>query len=210
MLHLTLDDASGADSSGAGNDMTCPSCPTVVPGLAGDGGNACDFTDDWYSRDSASLAGAFPSSGATSFTIAAWVEVDHTSDRQPFASKQAGGERGWLFLASHFIGGRLRFESWPVGARSPQLVDGTTPLTPGTTYHVAVTRDVSGVTTLYLDGTADAVGSTLPPRDNVQPLFVGRYSWGPTYTRYLDGRLDDVRIHDVALTAAEVWALAHP
>ncbi len=208
VLHLTLDDGTGADESGTGNTMTCSSCPSLVPGLTSVG-NATDFSNDWFQRQDGSLLGDFPSAGATEFTIAAWIQIDAVVDRQPIASKQGAGERGWMFLVSPFNGGRLRFESWPIGATSASLVDGVTIVDSGV-HHVAVTRTADGTVTLYLDGVEEASLSVGPPRDNGQPLDVGRYSWNSYYTRYFDGVLDDVRFYDRGIDALEIEAIALP
>ena len=45
-----------------------------------------------------------------------------------------------------------------------------------------------------------------PPNGNPQPLALGLYRWG-NYARFFDGLLDDVRIYNRALDAAEIGDL---
>jgi hypothetical protein len=175
------------EASPSGGGFTCTSCPALVNGQG-------DFTNDWLERPNAPWT--------SQFTIAAVVDIDTVNDRRPIASKQGNGERGLVFLASHYIGGRLRAEIWPSGAASPTLLNSTTPLGSGV-HAVALTHD--GTTArLYVDGVEEANVVVGLPRTNSQPLYIGRYYWSSGYQRFFDGRMDDVRIWDRALSAAEV------
>jgi hypothetical protein len=82
---------------------------------------------------------------------------------------------------------------------------GTTTLLTGKWYHVAATWD--GTTSLvYLDGYADSsprtVSGTLPL--DTRSLYMGGRIDG---TDLVTGKLDDVRLYNYALTAAEVFNL---
>jgi hypothetical protein len=70
--------------------------------------------------------------------------------------------------------------------------------------------DGASLARLYLDGVeAGAVDTAVGPlAANTVPLNFGRYYWSSSYARYLDGRLDEVRVYDRALTPPEVLALA--
>lgn len=196
VLHLSMDGASGADSSGAERHVECSSCPEAVDGR-------CDFGGHWFEGLS---SGPVPSGTATTFTLATFVEFDHLGDRLPIASKQGDPERGWVLETSQSSGGRLRWECWPAGAASQHQAVAQTAFQPGVEYHVAVTCDEE-TTKLYIDGTEEWSGSMPPPRQNAKLLQVGRYYWSSGYSKYLDGKLDEFRVYDRALSQEEVVAL---
>jgi hypothetical protein len=82
---------------------------------------------------------------------------------------------------------------------------GSTTLTPGKWHHVAATWD--GTTAyVYLDGYADSAGravSGMLPMDT-RSLFIGGRIDG---TDLVSGKIDDVRLYNYALTAAEIFNL---
>jgi hypothetical protein len=104
--------------------------------------------------------------------------------------------------------GKLRFAIKNNGS-SEQIIDGQSVLPTGGWHHVAVTLNGS-VGTLYVDGAQ--VGSntsmTIKPSDlgATTQNWIGRsqYAADP----YLDGRVDDFRIYNQALSAGEIAALA--
>jgi hypothetical protein len=78
--------------------------------------------------------------------------------------------------------------------------------------HVAVTWDGSKCT-FYVNsenvGEDSNYSGNLPDSDN--PVYIGRnYNWGTGGPRPLDGKMDDVRIYDRALSAAEIMELYTP
>ena len=135
--------------------------------------------------------------GTNAFTIDLWVRFNSLSGRDPFIAHDEGGFslKKWIFWYDAF------------GHRGPSLG----PLDPvvyswnpvvGRWYHVAVTR--SGSTyTLYIDGVAvisEADARSIP--DPNAPLTIGRAE-----ALFLNGLVDEVEIHNRALTAAEIQAI---
>jgi len=90
-----------------------------------------------------------------------------------------------------------------------QIVDGPTPLSLGW-HHVAVTIDTQATTTtIYVDGEPVASGGTAQlPRDMgvTTQNWIGRSQYSAD--AYFLGSIDDFRIYDRALSAAEVRYLA--
>ena len=172
----------------------CTSCPGLVAGLSPDGGTSGDFIFDWYT------GGAFPSG---EFTMTAWFNTDHVSDRQPIATKQGGGERGFVWEVSP-ISGKLRLEVWP-NPSAFVMVESATLIAPGVTYRTAVTMDGTEAK-LYLHGLLETTVAVGVPPVNTQPFDVGRYFWSSGYSRYFAGRLDNVRVYNRILSDEEIAA----
>ena len=103
--------------------------------------------------------------------------------------------------------GKIRF-AIKVNNSSEQRIDGQAALPTGGWHHVAVTLNGS-TGTLYVDGAQVGINTamTLKPSDlgATTQNWIGRsqYSADP----YLDGRVDDFRIYNRALTASEVMHL---
>ena len=68
--------------------------------------------------------------------------------------------------------------------------------------HVVVTVADSGAPVLYLNGTKIGEGESTGKRCTVRPCGIGGGNWG-----FYTGKVDDVRIYNRALSAAEVKAL---
>lgn len=73
--------------------------------------------------------------------------------------------------------------------------------------HIAVTQKSDGFVTLYRNGKSVATGSTgVPPNRKRTEAFIGHSHW-PSDAPY-KGMMDDVRIYNRALSAAEIQTLA--
>lgn len=143
------------------------------------------------------------------FSVAAWVFLN---DTKPWARIfDFGDDRGrYLFLTPNAgKNGKLRFATSTVYGYNEQFVDGQAALP--TCEWVHVTFTLSGrVGTLYVNG--KAVGSNpamdIPPFQigNLSRNFIGRSQF--PNDPFLNGKVDDFRIYDGALTAQEVAVLA--
>jgi hypothetical protein len=114
-----------------------------------------------------------------------------------------------MFLTPDSGGRKVRFATSTVYGYNEQVIDGTAELPTKQWVHVAVT--LSGrVGTLYVNGVA--VGSNpnmdFPPFQigNTPRNWIGRSQFATD--PYLNGKVDDFRIYDGALSADEVAALA--
>nr|WP_307606844.1 LamG domain-containing protein [Paenibacillus sp. V4I9] len=115
------------------------------------------------------------------------------------------GTSKYMFLTPLNATNGIRFEI--KNGSAVRTIDGAAAIATGGWHHVAVTLD--GTTgTLYVDG--QQVGSNAV---NIRPSqlgattqnWIGRSQWSSD--PYLDGRVDDFRIYNRALSAAEVTAV---
>ena len=74
---------------------------------------------------------------------------------------------------------------------------GVTTPTINTWHHIAVTRDASNVWRLFYNGTiSNSTTNTLSMASYVQPLYIGKFPYFPSYNSGQDfgGYIDDIRI----------------
>jgi autotransporter-associated beta strand protein len=146
-------------------------------------------------------------------TISAWVYLNSLNNWARIFDFGADTDR-YMFL-SPYNGTGMRFAITKFTGNGEQGINGPA-LTAGAWHHVAVTLKAdntgSGVGTLYLNGVAvasntamtftpDMIGRLVNATNN----YIGRSQWPGD--PYLNGRVDDFRIYNGALSAAEVAAL---
>lgn len=170
---------------------TCAACPTA--GEAGLFGKAVEFDGV---NDAIALSHTLDPS-TQSFSAAVWFQAaalpgTHTILQQLDGS---GTGRNWLFISGTtrvlytFLGG--------------SVLTGQTQIVPGQWYHAAVTYDGTTVR-LYLDGQLEAAATrTAEANDGDLVLGVDKNN-----TNRFAGLLDEFALHDRALDAAEIYALA--
>lgn len=71
-------------------------------------------------------------------------------------------------------------------------------------HHIVMTINSSGVPTGYLDGTSVGSFAGTGPIAPTSTTYIGS---GGTTARFFNGRIDDVRLYNRALTLTEVLAL---
>jgi hypothetical protein len=181
-------------------DMTLygtASVSTATPGMTGAG--AGDYAE------AAHNAAFEPGSGP--YSAMCWFRLATETDDQELLSKSASGSLGPFRLTVEGGYARAYFpvsgSNWVIwdGGTKNNLVAGE--ISTATWYHVAFTWDGSTVRT-YLNGSAGEYGTlsgTLT--NNSEPLRIGRLH--SAFADYdIDGVIDDVRIYDAALSAAQV------
>ena len=203
IAQLKFNETSGttaADATGSGWNGTLVNGPLWA---AGKSGNAVDLDG---TNDYVSLPTGVVSSSTTS-TIAAWVNLDAVSTWMRIFDFGSGTST-YMFLTPKNGSSKIRFAIRNNGS-SEQIIDGTSALPTGGWHHVAVT--LNGATgTLYVDGAqvGQNTAMTLKPSDmgSTTQNWIGRsqFSTDP----YLNGRVDDFRVYNKALSASEVAALA--
>ena len=163
---------------------------------------AFNGTNDYVSvADSASL------DGMANITIAFWGKASTFSDNAYPVGKRASYE----FLAN---GGKLK-----AGVNSGDWVYATTAtsITTGVWFHATVTYDGSNVKIYYNGSLEDTQPQSGLVANNTNPLGLG-FLLNPAVEGYqFNGSIDDVRIYNRALSAAEVaavyadpWAIYRP
>ena len=195
--HWKLDDGSGltALDSVGGHDGTLTNGP--VWSIAGirDGALEFDGTDDYIEVPHADTL-----SFSSQLTISAWINNTSPSSFDAFRilSKETPGASDNYWLAMQ--GQSLWFG---VGGN---FFSGSATLSDNTWHHVAAVFDDTGNDVrLYVDGASAGqypTGASLIP--NTSPLRIG----GNWENKYWQGLLDDVRLYDEALSAADIAALA--
>src|SRR6185436_12382336 len=163
--------------------------------------------------------------GATVFTLETWFKREGpgiatstgtggVTAAIPLVTKGRAEAEGTNVDMNYFLGIdstrrvlAADFEDTAGGVNHPVL--GTTPICDGVWYHAAATYD--GTTwRLYLNGVLDAqlvVGSFTPRSDSIQHAGIGSAmtSTGAA-AGFFQGTLDEVRIWNVARSAAEIQA----
>ncbi len=198
--HWTLDDGVGATAvdSAASNDGTVNNVTWTTGPLGG--ALELDGTNGYVSVPST------PTLQLTSaLTIAGWVKGDVLwgmgTDVDIIARKGDGDPNNYQFAIKNGLATMFLDDSDSAG------LSGNTVLSSGHWYHVAATWDGSEVR-IYVDGVLDKDppdlrGGTIGT--DTRPLYIG----GRGTSDVLDGIVDDVRIYNRALSAAEVAALAN-
>jgi len=195
-----FDEGSGTtvqDSSGLGNTATLIGEPTWTVGKIG-GALQFDGIDDYVNLGTplSQLDGAY------AFSIVFWIKVNSL----PFSGDQGVICRGadsrrvpWILTRGGQSSLLMTAETVEGGAYDVSV--GTRNLAPTRWQQLAFTWDGSNARS-YLDGTlastASSTGSTLASA-NANLIFAKHSTGG-----YFAGALDDVRIHNRALSAAEV------
>lgn len=191
--------ATAYDSSGSGKNAVLVNGPTWVSGREGNAVNL-DGSNDYLSLPAGIV------SALNDFTIAAWVRLDTVSTWSRIFDFGTGTNVN-MFLTPRSSSGSIRFAITTGGSGSEQRINGSSALPAGTWKHVAVT--LSGNTgILYVDGVEVGRNSnmTLRPSSlgNTGNNYIGRSQYSDPY---LDGSIDDFRIYDRAISAAEVQEL---
>ncbi|WP_028806797.1 family 43 glycosylhydrolase [Streptomyces sp. 303MFCol5.2] len=211
LLHYGFDETSGniaVDSSGHGNHGTYVRTPEFATGV--DGGSfkmsGDSATSPYVKIPNGVLKGA---DSVTVSTYAKWkggssfqwlFGLGPDSDKYLFATPSNGGSS--LYSA-------ITKASWSAESK---LTAGSQ-LTPGEWRHVTVTLDgATGTMVLYVDGVEAArTTTTVKPSELYDSAkdhsgYIGRslYSADP----YFGGEVDDFRVYDRALSAAEVMELS--
>lgn len=202
-----FDGGTGADASGAGNDLIVPggaNAPAIGAGLGRFAGGAA-FTagegDYLTANPAASL-------DLTSFTMAAWVRSVVTGGRQNIVEK--GNDGGVEDFNYYLLLDSARFyECGFRGGGGWRDFGANAPAPDDVWHHVACTFDnVSKSMTIYIDGVSAGSGTlNYTPDVNDTALWVGRS--GNWNSASLEGGLDEVRVYNRALSQLDITALVN-
>jgi len=203
VLHLTFDDPSApiANVEGHSNDGTLIGEPLVVPGV---NGNALSFdgADDYVEVPNG------PGLGITGdITLAAWVKRETFGDYRAIVAKTLG-RNSWDYDL-YFGSGANTLRFWSDN-QSPQEAVSTGSVANRNWTHVAVTRR-GGTVSFYINGTAAGTASVTGNfADNPFPVLIGTDDLDSGETTMFKGLIDDVRIYNQALSAADIRKLSLP
>jgi hypothetical protein len=198
IAHWEFDDAptDGAlDSTGRGHTGTCATaCPTVVTGKLG-----MAYHFDASSQQALTVADSTDFRG--DFTITAWMYADSTGSNMAIMSKPQGTGTGNSWQLELRDTNKLSFSGG-----STHYLETPTNVAAGAWRHVAGTWD--GTTKrLYIDGVlVNSVDSSISYDTHL--VYLGADQNNGSTVLYWDGALDDLRIYNRVLSAAEIAALA--
>jgi Concanavalin A-like lectin/glucanases superfamily len=211
-----LDETSGAaaDDAVGANDGTLQNGPVWTTDGRVNGGLNFDGTNDYVS---VADAGAFTPT-TSGFSTSAWVyfrslEVSGSQTRGSIVNKMhpaCSGQWEWgLYAYAGNSSGNapLTFATMTSAGSDLSVAADTVNLTFNRWYHVAGTVDANGVARLYVDGTLVATGpSAAFPTNTIQPVNIGKHCGSGNQWEH-NGFIDDVRIYNRTLSAAEVMKI---
>jgi hypothetical protein len=178
----------------------------VRTGAAGKIDEAFDFDGDGDYVHVPNLEVAYD--GSADWTASLWINPDTLpteSDRDASHLWHPRGQNDlWVQVDEN---DNVELGTWD-GDSVDELVSGVT-VAAGEWTHVCVVSDTSADDQyrIFLDGTEEASGNLTAPVSKSDTNVIGGQHSGPFTRHYFDGRIDDVRIYDRALSDTEVGGL---
>lgn len=201
LVHISCENSAAtrvADESGNGRHAACfLGCPAIVPGAVG---NACSFDGEGQHLRIANDPAFDSSSG---YTAAGWVRVRNIQQQSPFALPYGAGLRNsWqLFLSEP----RTSFVSTDGENGTVLSID---PLPTDTWRHYALVF-TGTEQRIFVDGVL-ATSMSEPASgvfDGLHDVYIGGDENAGILAWPLDGEVDEFRLYDRPLDAAEVLSL---
>ena len=197
VLHYALDEGSGNvanDSSGSGNNGTIEGSPAGITGVTG---NALGFDGSRdYIATGKNLLDSLPA-----FTIACWLKGDLSlGNRSGLVGQNDCVEYG--VISSNAI------QIWTPGGGS---LDMPWPYDADTDWHSVVAVGDGTSLTIYLDGAPAVTGGSAITDNYGTSTFSVNIGGGGVFDatdNWFTGDIDEIRIYQRALSAAEVAGLA--
>jgi GH43 family beta-xylosidase len=197
-IHWYKFDGNTTDSGSSPQNATLVNGPTYVTGK-----NAQAVDINGGTQYATLPAGIV--SGLTNFTIATWVKIDTTAAWRRIFDFGNNTTVNMFLVPTN--GSTIRFAITTGGNGAEQQINGTSALPTGVWKHVAVTHN-GNIGTLYVDGVqvGQNTNMTLSPSSlgNTTLNYIGKSQYPDPN---LDGQIDQFRIYNRALSAAEVLAL---
>jgi len=201
---LYWDNVSGIDSSDTAitsitNDNYTDSTKETNYALDFDG------TEDYVAADG--VTSNLDSSTGLPFTVSAWAYPDTTDNGAIWAFNKTGNSDENLNLLFYARGGSTKKFYHLEGGNSSWTVS-TNTFDTGEWHHIVVVVDSSGNGKLYVNGGQEGTWSN-GTNSSVNKFSIGQEydGTGSSATDFFDGKIDEVAIWNVALSAADVTAL---
>jgi len=134
-----------------------------------------------------------------SFTIEAWVRPDGFSAVRPIVAK-VENPGGVLSGYSLFAPTSAKPTGLVTSSGTTKTAEGTSALPTGSWSHVAFTSDGTNLR-LYVNGALQATSPAVGIQATTTPVKIGKDGLTGTY---FDGKIDEVRIYDAALTEKQI------
>ena len=209
VAHWTFDEAGGNALDSSGNSFNGSIVGTVVQGQTGRIGGAYSFTGNGWvdfgvdtittqiTNFPMSISYWIQSTAASSTECAVWMGKNGTSDKY----LQTGIKNGNAYATYR----NTDFDNsvaWKDGGATHTESDGQW-------HHIVAVYPDTTVRHVYVDGVlADSTTYTQSYYTGTNQVAVGNNNRGSSLTDAFDGLIDDVRIYDHVLSAAEILALA--
>jgi len=195
-----------ADTSGStAIDVWGSNDGTISGATTGQGGANDQYTTnesyDFDGSDDVTVPHDSSLDVGTELSIAAFVNPDTMSGNVPVVTKNnTTGTDEWFF--GMVTGGNVRF--FLDNGNGPELFQSSDTISTSVWSHIVITAKIGGPVTGYIDGVDAGADTTLSDFgsdfNNSIDLKIGEGVFGS----YFDGRIDDVRMYDKALSSSEV------
>lgn len=199
--HWSFNETSGTTAAdGAGtHDLTLRNGATFAPGLAGNA-LAVNGTNQF-----AESAGTLIPTENTNYSVSAWAKLNAVGGAFQTVMSEDGDVNSAFFLQYSGADKRWAFSFASVRALASSVGQPVA----GQWYHLVGVRDVTNSKlSIYVDGTLSGSVGILGGGDKgTGNLEIGRGKFGGNPVDYLNGAVDDAKVFDRALTAAEIATL---
>lgn len=190
------------DRSGLGNHGYFYGGATSSAKVIGKLGQALDFNGS-----SATVRAAH--ADVTAFTVSAWIKPDSVDLGAADSAVIVKGATNLHHNYFLYFNNGLMSLGFYAGGPYPEVVEPSATMTAGNWYHVVGTYDTAagGTLTLYVDGAQrnQSTGNGTPAPDGTQVVSIGAFALDPG--QFFSGAIDDVRVYNRTLTAAEAKQL---
>ncbi|WP_285685380.1 ricin-type beta-trefoil lectin domain protein [Actinoplanes sp. NBRC 103695] len=209
VAHLPMDETSGttaADASGLGHRASLTGGAGWGPGQRGNA-LSLDGSND------AAATGTPVVQTTRSFSVAAWVRPSRAADTWFGVVAQDDAQHSGFAIETSPDQGRWEFIVWPNRATGEaKAIQSATRVTAGQWVHlVAVYDQAEERMRIYVNGQleAETVGAPQLPQAT-GPTTVGRTMWNGGGANFFPGQIDDVRLYEGVLSAADIAELGRP
>jgi len=201
LAHYPLDGDAPTDAVGD-NDASINGDP--ITDAAGQVGGTYDFDgeDDFLTYPALDVA----YDGSADWTTSLWINADTLPSDDHYFIWHPRAQKD-IFILVYGDTDEIRFSSWDGG--DDFLESGVT-LTTDEWIHLCVVSDTSASDQykMYVDGTLEGESDLQEPGEVSDSNLIGGQNAPDLDMRYFDGRIDEVRLYDRALSEEEVATLA--
>ena len=176
---------------------------TTVTPVAGKIGQGMKF--DGKSSNVSIADKSYFSPPNNSMTIAGWFKTTMTT-RGTVVGKGVAGQYEWAVEVNGSFANKLTFQTWQSGGTGYGDASSVSVVLDGKWHYFVATINYGVSQQLYIDGKLEGSDTTFDGSmtDNTSVVEIGRR---PDAVNYFNGSIDDVRVYNRALSAAEIQQL---
>ena len=186
---------------------TYPGTESNITYTTGKFGDAAVFNGSSSKID---ITGQLPTSTTSDYAISTWVNADNlgSAGRVIFSNLGAGGSFGTGQAGIYIWNSKLRFYIYSGSGSSFHVYDGSSTISTGTWYNIVSNIDINAGTSTsliaYINGSPETL--TFLASTNMSGNSLTQFGVAQN-THFWDGKIDQVRIFDIALPQAAATAL---